>query len=513
MRHERRGFAVVAVAETSSQVRVPGEQGVTRGAQPRCVDRPVQVDEQPLHVHLGVTVERGVVEQSHLHRGQRPVVLPVVLVVAVVPLLTPVRWRLLTRRGRASNRGQCGGSPVLEHLFRADQQSGCPSRAHQAERHDAVPTEVEEPVIDTDRRQGQGLGEQPAQQLLTWCPWRAARHQPLPVRGWQGGAVQFAVAGQRQFVQRDNGGRDQRRGQPGGEKGTQLSRIGPANHVAHQTALSRLVLPNQHHRALNLLVPGEHGLDLTRLDPDASDLDLVIGSAEELQISRTAPAHHVAGSVHPRSGLAEGIGHEPFGCQVRPVQVAARQSGAGHVQLPRHPDRYRPQRGVEHPATHAADGPADRDGRVRVERSAQRDRHGRLGRPVAVHHAPPGQRPPGNGVPVQHLPTDEQPTQCGQLDVGHGREHARCGGDMGDRPVGECGGERRAEHPGSFGQHQGGARAQRGQQVRDRRVEGGRNRLQHPAFRIDAQRVAMRFHQCGQPGVCHHHPLGAPGRA
>ncbi len=50
----------------------------------------------------------------------------------------------------------------------------------------------------------------------------------------------------------------------------------------------------------------QRGLDLAELDPEAADLDLVVGAAEELQLAVGAPAHEVAGAVHPRPGPPNG---------------------------------------------------------------------------------------------------------------------------------------------------------------------------------------------------------------
>ena len=45
--------------------------------------------------------------------------------------------------------------------------------------------------------------------------------------------------------------------------------------------------------------------------------------------------------------LANGIGHEALGRQLRPAEVAARQPGAADVDLARHADRHRLQGRVE----------------------------------------------------------------------------------------------------------------------------------------------------------------------
>ena len=64
--------------------------------------------------------------------------------------------------------------------------------------------------------------------------------------------------------------------------------------------------------------PRERGLDLAQLDPEAADLDLVVGAAEELAAAPSrGPADQVAGAVHPRARRAERVGDEPLRGQAR----------------------------------------------------------------------------------------------------------------------------------------------------------------------------------------------------
>ena len=87
----------------------------------------------------------------------------------------------------------------------------------------------------------------------------------------------------------------------------------------------------------------QHRLDLTRLDPEAPDLHLVVGAAVELQHALAGPAHPVAGPVHPLAGCGERTRHEPVRRQTRPVQVTPGHAGADDKQITEHPGRYRPQ--------------------------------------------------------------------------------------------------------------------------------------------------------------------------
>ena len=68
---------------------------------------------------------------------------------------------------------------------------------------------------------------------------------------------------------------------------------------------------------------GQGGLDLAGLDPEAADLDLVVGAAEELELPVGGPAAEVAGAVEPVARRAERVGDEPGGGEPGPAQVAA----------------------------------------------------------------------------------------------------------------------------------------------------------------------------------------------
>ncbi len=79
---------------------------------------------------------------------------------------------------------------------------------------------------------------------------------------------------------------------------------------------------------------GQHRFDLAQLDAEAAQLDLVVEAAEAEQLAVVPPADAVAGAVEARARLAgEGIGHEPFGGDPRPPQVAAGDAVAAQVEL------------------------------------------------------------------------------------------------------------------------------------------------------------------------------------
>jgi len=54
-------------------------------------------------------------------------------------------------------------------------------------------------------------------------------------------------------------------------------------------------------------------LNLARLNPEAPDLELLVGPAQELQHPVSTPPGQVPGAVHPRAGRSIRIGHEALG--------------------------------------------------------------------------------------------------------------------------------------------------------------------------------------------------------
>src|SRR5437868_385917 len=81
----------------------------------------------------------------------------------------------------------------------------------------------------------------------------------------------------------------------------------------------------------------EGGLDFPRLDPEAADLDLKVGPAEELQsaaLARHLP-HQVSRAVEAPAVNAD----EALGRQLGAMVVAAGDSRAADPQLTGHPQR------------------------------------------------------------------------------------------------------------------------------------------------------------------------------
>jgi len=78
---------------------------------------------------------------------------------------------------------------------------------------------------------------------------------------------------------------------------------------------------------------GQRRLHLAELDPESTDLHLLVGPADELHHAPGRPAHQVPGGVHPGARLAVRVGDEPPRGRPGLIQVAAGHAGTRDVQL------------------------------------------------------------------------------------------------------------------------------------------------------------------------------------
>ncbi len=144
-----------------------------------------------------------------------------------------------------------------------------------------------------------------------------------------------------------------------------------------------MVLPADHHRLGDRRVAFQDGFDLRGLDPEAADLELVVGAAEVFQVAVRCPAGQVAGAVHAGARRAVRVGGEAFGGQRRAVEVAPGQAGAGKVEFA----GYAGENGAEGRVQDVRAGVGDRaadDGGRGVADSGDQGVDGRLGGAVQV---------------------------------------------------------------------------------------------------------------------------------
>ncbi|KPY73464.1 hypothetical protein ALO94_200215 [Pseudomonas syringae pv. spinaceae] len=192
--------------------------------------------------------------------------------------------------------------------------------------------------------------------------------EAVTIRCWQAFAVQFAVRRYRQAGKPDKGRRHHVIRQQPRQPGTQLLDIQPglafsAGVIAHQTLVSGHILARHDHSVENLWMIIQARRDLTQLDTETANLDLLVVTAQVFQAAVGHPARQVTGPVNARiCGVAERVIEEPFGGQCFTVQVAACHSGTTDIQLADHTERHRLAAGVEDIQLQIGNALADRAG-------------------------------------------------------------------------------------------------------------------------------------------------------
>ena len=347
-----------------------------------------------------------------------------------------------------------------------------------------VTAEIEEAVVDADPVDAEHLGEHVGQRVFEGVGRGAELAAGERELGFgQRGAIELADRGQRDLVEHGHRG--------GHHVGRQLFRQpveqgarldggpGRGDHVRREHGVAGRSGHAEGDREPDRGIGGQRGVDLAEFDAEPADLHLEVRAADVFDRQVGAPAHDVAGAVHPFARLTERVRHEAFRGQSRTPVVAASQSEAGDVQLAGHPDRHRLQAPVENHLVDTADGATDgdlfADGHGRAD--VRHDR--RLGRPVRVVQVP-ARGPARDQFRRAGLAADRD---VGEL-VEPGRIDGREGGGgherVGDVTVGEDAGQvGSAEHRG-FGDHHRRAHTERLQVLEHRAVEAGGGEVQGP---------------------------------
>ncbi len=395
-----------------------------------------------------------------------------------------------------------------------------PHPRHHARGEEGVAAQVEEVGVDADLLPPEHGGEYRRQSRLGRGARRRVSGAGIPLRRGEGPPVQLAARGEREGVQRHQGGGHHVLREARPQEGAQLHRVRPcarADDVAHQP-----LLPRHHHGVAHGGVPAQRGLHLAGLDAEAAHLDLLVDAAQELQRAVREAARAVAGAVQalPRRG-GEGVGDEALRRQVGAAQVPARELRSAQVQLPGDAGGDRLARAVQHHGAHAVHRPPDRHrGPGLAPGVGVRDRlDAHLRGTVQVHHLRAGRR----ARPLRQLrrqglaPAEEapQPRAARQPPaVRHGRQQRGDHLEDGDAlalhdPRQRVGIAVRVRR----GHHQRGPGQQRGPELPDGGVEAHRSLLQHPVVRGERIRPQHPAHVAGQRSVRHRHALGGAGGA
>ncbi len=240
-----------------------------------------------------------------------------------------------------------------------------------------VPAEGEEVVVGAHRVEAQDVGVDAAQRPFGLGLRDAGRDHRREVRFGQRLAVELAVGGQRHLVEND-----ERRGNhvPGQELGDETAGLDRFGHVLSDEITDELRgsggIGAHHGRGAGDAGDAQQsGVDLTELDTESSDLDLVVDPAAVDEAAVLGPLHEIAGAV--QAGVRTGgvrrvrIRDEPRGGEGGCVEISPDHARSGHVQLALGSGRHGGESRVE-------DVDAQRDGRRRpVSRRRRPPRRGR----------------------------------------------------------------------------------------------------------------------------------------
>src|SRR6185369_4341648 len=129
------------------------------------------------------------------------------------------------------------------------------------------------------------------------------------------------------------------------------------HHVRHQP-LSASFPFRHHHRFLHTLVARQRRLNLSQLDPEPTDLDLLVFPAQELQLPVPSPPRQVSGPVHPLPRhLPIRVRHKSLRRQLRSSHIPSRYSRSPNAQLARYSHPHQPQCFIHHIHFHIPDRP------------------------------------------------------------------------------------------------------------------------------------------------------------
>jgi hypothetical protein len=384
-----------------------------------------------------------------------------------------------------------------------------------------VAAQPEEVVVEADLLDAQHLpprGEHDA--LLGGLGLGCEPARVPPIRFGQPRAVLLAAHRARQRVDPGDEHRDHRRGQPVPQILRQAAEqvVPGGNNPGHEPPRT-VGIGDRPDRGLDHLGVGlQRRLDLARLDPDAVDLHLGVGPADEFERAVRARADEVTGAIHPRSGRALRVRHEAL-CGPRRVPVIA----AGHA---RPADPQLPHRLVgagflrrEQQAPHVVDRRPDRHRAGALAPVEARGQHvdRALGGAVGVHdlHVDPVEdllaqlRPEllAGGADQPQAPAGGQP-RLGREQPQHAGHDLQHGGPpLADR------GDQRGRVPAGVGVAERHRRAadQRREDLPAGRVERQRGLLQHPVGRGQPQLPHAPPHPVGDARVLDDHALRRTG--
>ena len=241
-------------------------------------------------------------------------------------------------------RGDSADGAELEDILHPDvHPTACPYRRDQLGGQQRMSAEFEERVIGAHGVAAEQLAEQLGDLPLGIAAGFAVRggHDDFGFR--QRFSVDLAVRGDRDLVDHDIGRGDHVLGQGGGDASpdpVDLDATGFAGRrdIGDQALTQPGCVADHDDGLAHRRVHRDRGGHLTEFDPEAADLDLLIGAADEFDVAVGVTPGEVTGAVHPHSRV-ERVGDETLGGHARSAMVAVRDMCSTDVDLADHPDR------------------------------------------------------------------------------------------------------------------------------------------------------------------------------
>ena len=257
-----------------------------------------------------------------------------------------------------------------------------------------VPAHLEKPVLPPDSFYPQQLLPHPRQLFfdlsLRW--FIDAVRVRLTLRPRQPFPIQLPVRRQRQFLHGNEGRRHHVLRQYSCQMGAQHPRqfscicLLSCDHIRHQPLLSTLILSRDYHRLPHALMLRQPRLNLSQLNPESTDLHLMIIPPQELDVPVRQVAAQVTGPIHPSILSApERISQKPFCRQFRTIQVSSRHSRATYIDLSHGSQRHRPLLLIQQIDLRVRDRPPDAVPVSLISYRAEGRVDRRLGRAIGIH--------------------------------------------------------------------------------------------------------------------------------
>ena len=298
--------------------------------------------------------------------------------------------RALRRRGQCEVANRRGVEEVTDGEVDAERLRGAADDAGGQQR---VTTDVEHRLDDTDVLETQYLREDVPQGRLGVVLGRDELGRRREHRPRQCAAIEFAVLGQRQPLDRHDDVGDhvlRHRGRDSAAHDLFVdlgARLG--NHVGGEDLATVGQVHDVRRTRRDPVDTDECGLDLAVLDTESAELDLGVRAPEILDVVADA-ARQIAGPVHPVTGTVrrERVRDETRGTEAGPAEITLRELRSGDVHLTDDALGHRPQPRVEDVDVQRRQRPSDerrvtRRHRVAVQRAIA-DVHRGLGDAVHV---------------------------------------------------------------------------------------------------------------------------------